>query len=74
MKNILITGSQGYMGNLLLQKCAAKPLHFKQIVALDIRLPYPMKKIDINGVEYIEEDIRSENVSVIIERYQIDVR
>ncbi len=70
MNNILITGSQGYIGNLLLQKCVTNRSCFQNIVALDIRLPSAEKRLP--GVEYVEEDIRSENVSALIERYQIN--
>lgn len=63
MKRILITGSNGYIGNLLLQKCAsAYGSDFDKIIALDIRPPAEKLK----NIDYIEEDIRSKGIDRII--------
>ena len=70
MQNILITGSQGYIGSLLIQKIFDNQQLFNKIVALDIRMPSAEKTLE--GITYIEEDIRSENIEKIIEEHQID--
>lgn len=70
MQNILITGSQGYIGSLLIQKIAEHKHLFNKIIALDIRMPSAEKTLE--GVTYLEEDIRSENIEKIIENHEID--
>ncbi len=71
MQNILITGSQGYIGSQFLKKCVENKAQFNKIIGMDIRLPEDAKKLD--EVIYIEEDIRSENIANIIKENQVDV-
>lgn len=71
MKNILITGSQGYIGRLFLQKCVENQSSFKKIVALDIREPEEKEKHP--GVIYETEDIRSKRIHDIVKQHAIDV-
>lgn len=71
MQNILITGSGGYIGKLFLEKCVSyKDTLFENIVALDIKLPPENERFA--GVEYIQIDIRSEEVANILPEYKID--
>lgn len=69
MQNILVTGSQGYIGSLFMKHLAEHKNVFDKIVGLDIRLPNEAQKID--GIIYLEEDIRSENIEKIIGEYEI---
>jgi len=71
MQNILVTGSQGYIGSQFMKHCAEQRSLFGKIVGLDIRLPQDHQKIE--GITYLEEDIRSENIEKIIRDHQIDV-
>lgn len=71
MKNLLVTGSQGYIGSQFIKHCANQKQYFKRIVALDIRLPKEDQKIE--GITYVEEDIRSENIEKIIEENKVDI-
>lgn len=71
MKNILITGSQGYIGSLLLKKCVENKSLFGHIIGMDIRLPTEGQKLE--GVKYIEEDIRSQNIATIIRENAVDI-
>ena len=70
MSRILITGSQGYIGNLFLKKCVENKSRFDCIVGIDIRKPQDERRLD--GVEYVEEDIRSKNIDKIIAEHKID--
>ena len=64
---LLITGANGYIGKLLLEKCAnSKDGNFNKIVALDIKLPE--KKEQLESVFYEELDIRSKKVKEIIKK------
>lgn len=69
MENILITGSQGYIGNQFLAKCDENKEQFNNIVALDIRMPNENEKLV--GVIYEEADIRSGKISEIVAKYKI---
>jgi len=71
MQNILITGSQGYIGSLLLKKIFQHKNKFNKIVALDIKMPDTDKILE--GVIYVEEDIRSENIEKIIAEHEINI-
>lgn len=73
MQNILITGSGGYIGKLLLKKCHEKlEENFKKIVALDIHAP--QKEDILEGVEYIQLDIRKhDEVAALLPKHEIDV-
>ena len=69
MKRILITGSNGYIGKLFIEK--SHELIGKEIaaiVALDIVEP----KSPLENITYVNEDIRSENIESIIRDHKID--
>lgn len=72
MQNILITGSGGYIGKLLLKKCHEKlGENFQKIVALDLHAP--IQKDMLDRVEYIQLDIRKhEDVAALLPKYEID--
>jgi len=70
-KNILITGTSGYVGQELIksfitQKKASD--NIGEIVALDIKNP----SILVNGVHYYEKDIRDESISLIFKSHEIN--
>lgn len=71
MKNILITGTSGYVGAELLRKLLkvkADDQTIDNIVALDIASP--IEKIE--GVNYCEKDIRDESLKDIFQDYKIN--
>ena len=71
--NVLITGAAGYLGSLLVQRLSAadkkngKAIH---VIATDIQDEPPFYLGD--SVEYVQLDIRSENVHQVMATYQID--
>jgi len=72
MQNILITGSGGYIGKLFLEKCSQyKGSLYSNIIALDLK-PTPVSE-QIQGVTYLEMDIRSPEVADILPMFEIDV-
>jgi UDP-glucose 4-epimerase len=71
MQNILVTGSQGYIGGQFMKHCVDHKDLFGKIIALDIRLPLEDQKVA--GITYLEEDIRSKNIEKIIEEYKINI-
>jgi UDP-glucose 4-epimerase len=71
MHNLLITGSQGYIGKLFLEKCHMNADVFNRIVAMDIHPVNPNERLD--GIDYVVEDIRSSNIPKIIQKNKINV-
>lgn len=70
METLLVTGADGYVGNLFLQKCAAKlGKDFNKIIGLDIRVP----RNRVEGVDYVQVDIRSEEVHQIIKKENVSI-
>ncbi|OCA86774.1 SDR family oxidoreductase [Bacillus sp. FJAT-27986] len=70
--NVLITGAAGYLGSLLVQRLSmaeknGKPIH---IIATDIQ-EKPIFYSDTT-IDYVQLDIRSEDVHKIMEKYCID--
>lgn len=71
MKNILITGTSGYVGQELIRKLIQKKEEtgeIDQIVALDIKNP----SLLIAGVDYYEKDIRDKSIESIFEKHSIN--
>ncbi len=73
MKNILITGTSGYVGTQLIERLKADSYKNKeeigQVVALDIR----DNGVRVDGVEYYFEDIRNlEKMKEILEKHNIN--
>ncbi|MGQ0683134.1 SDR family oxidoreductase [Bradyrhizobium sp.] len=68
---ILITGAGGYLGRQVVERLAALdgPAAPAAIVAMDIREPAAR----LAGVDYELADIRSPDLSAILQRYRIDV-
>lgn len=68
--NILITGSQGYIGQLFIKKCIENSDKFNLIVGLDIRKPNAIT----NQKKVVHEvaDIRSKDIEEIIVKHEID--
>ncbi len=67
---VLVTGSTGYLGSLLLQKLFEQRTDHKlKIVALDIR-PVPEEK-RLEGIVYLTEDIRSPKLVDLFKQYEI---
>ncbi|MCB9257212.1 MAG: NAD-dependent epimerase/dehydratase family protein [Chitinophagales bacterium] len=71
MKNILITGSQGYIGKQFLASCFENRKDLGKIIALDIKKPEADKRLE--GVDYIELDIRSKQIEEILKEHQINI-
>ena len=71
MQNILVTGSQGYVGSQFMNYLAEHKNLFGKMVGLDIRLPQEHQKI--TGITYLKEDIRYENIEKIIGEHEIEV-
>lgn len=69
MQNILITGSQGYIGKLLTKKCSEQRDYFSKIIALDIKMPDPSEQLE--GVNYIAMDIRSNELEALLIEHEI---
>lgn len=70
LKNVLITGAQGYVGNLFLKACIAeKGKLFDKVIAMDLR---DAKEKHPEAI-YYACDIRSEEVEKIILENKIDV-
>ena len=67
---LLITGAGGYIGRLLLRALAKEPGGFHTIVAMDIRIPDPPERID--GITYLQQDIRDPSIEGVFARYKID--
>lgn len=70
-KNILITGTSGYVGQELIKKF--KKLRednneIGEIVALDLRNP----KLLVNDIHYYEKDIRDKSISDIFKKHSIN--
>ena len=70
MKNILITGSGGYIGKLLLEKCHKElGKTFRKIIALDLNAP----ETALEGIDYVQIDIRKhDEVAALLPKYEID--
>lgn len=71
MKNILITGTSGYVGQELIRKFIQKKEEtgeIDQIVALDIKNP----SLLVSGVEYYEKDIRDKSIEEIFSHHKIN--
>lgn len=64
---VLITGGVGFIGTHL---CRALVAAGKQVLCLDIRKPEKRNKVE--GVHYIQGDIRTQEVQDIVARYQAD--
>ena len=66
--NILITGAGGYIGSMLVKQLAAgqQPA---SIIAMDVKeIPEESR---MRGVEYVREDIRSEDLAAMIVQHKI---
>ncbi len=68
--SVLVTGATGYLGSQLINRLQAETKSGYQIIALDIR-EVPAKE-QLDGVVYYKEDIRSEQMSAIIEKHKVD--
>ena len=73
MKNILITGANGYVGRLVVKKLAHgnfRESEIGEIVALDLREVPKHEKL--SNVAYYAEDIRSKKLFDIISKHKIN--
>jgi UDP-glucose 4-epimerase len=70
MKNILITGASGHIGNLLINKLSEEKeiLGINSIVATDIS---PLKS-QPDHVQFVKLDIRDKNMAKVFKQYNID--
>jgi len=66
---VLVTGASGYLGSLLVADLAADPGTVSRIVATDIRTPDRV----LEGVTFVETDIRDPDLSTVLSDHDIDV-
>jgi UDP-glucose 4-epimerase len=74
-QNVLITGSSGYLGSLLVENLSKKvEKEYKEkvanIVAMDVREVPENKRL--KGVTYVTEDIRSDKLDAIVGEHNIN--
>ncbi len=69
-KSVLITGANGYVGSITLNELVQNRGGMEVIVAQDIRIPEPAKQL--KGVDYVQADIRSQEIEQILAEYDID--
>lgn len=68
-KNVLITGANGYIGSLVLEKLSKNSL-IENIIACDVRdIPEDKK---LNNVHYFQCDIRDNKISEIFNKFKVD--
>ncbi len=70
IRNVLITGAEGYVGRMLVRALAGGEGRCHRVVATDLRLPLPGRRLP--GVIYEPLDVRSRDAAVLMQRYQID--
>jgi len=64
---VLVTGSSGYVGSLVVDALGAEPT-VKRVVAYDIRPP----RHPVDGVDHIEGDVRNQGLADVLIRFGID--
>lgn len=70
VESVLVTGADGYVGRLLLRALAHGELRLRQVVATDLRLPPPGRRLP--GIVYEALDVRSRDAVQLMREYQID--
>ena len=70
-RSVFVTGAGGYIGRLLVERLAAEPGALERIVASDLRVPEPAKRL--LGVSYEVADIRTADLADAFQRHRTDV-
>ena len=70
-RSVFVTGAGGYIGRLLIERLAAEPGALERIVASDLRVPEPAKRL--LGVSYEVADIRTADLADAFRRHGTDV-
>ena len=70
-RSVFVTGAGGYIGRLLIERLAAEPGALERIVASDLRVPEPAKRL--LGVSYEVADIRTADLADAFQRHRTDV-
>ena len=69
--SVLVTGAGGYLGSQLVAALAAGRIRVSRIVAADVREVPPDRRL--NGVEYVQADVRSPGLIPLFDRYKVEV-
>ena len=69
--SVLVTGAGGYLGSQLIAALAAGRIKVSRIVAADVREVPPDRRL--NGVEYVQADVRSPGLIPLFDRYKVEV-
>lgn len=69
-KSVFVTGAQGYIGKIVVDKIARHTGLFSNIVAHDLRQVSEKEKLP--GVVYVQGDIRSDNFELLFREYSVD--
>ncbi len=67
--SLLITGANGYIGSITLQKLVEQRESFDHIVALDIREPREQDRLE--GITYSTGDVRDSGIGEIVAQHRI---
>lgn len=68
--SVLVTGGGGYIGSQVVKALAADRGALERIIAVDIRPPGNRHRLD--GVEYVNCDIRSTELADVMKRFRTD--
>ena len=69
--SVLVTGAGGYLGSQLIAALAAGRIKVSRVVAADVREVPPDRRL--NGVEYVQADVRSPGLIPLFDRYKVEV-
>ena len=69
--SVLVTGAGGYLGSQLVAALAAGRINVSRVVAADVREVPPDRRL--NGVEYVQADVRSPGLIPLFDRYKVEV-
>ncbi len=70
IRSVLITGAEGYVGQLLVRALANGEGVCQRVVATDLRLPPAGRRLP--GVIYEPLDVRSSDAAQLMRRYEVD--
>lgn len=70
-RSVAITGASGYIGRQLVAALTAERRGVETIVAADVRQPSPADRI--NGVEYVDADVRSADFGELFRKHATDL-
>ncbi|MBW2525556.1 MAG: SDR family oxidoreductase [Deltaproteobacteria bacterium] len=70
IESVLITGADGYVGRLLVTALANADLRLRRVVATDLRLPPPARRLP--GIVYESLDVRSRDAAALMAEHGVD--